>query len=112
VLKAFHGEAPTATLPLPQMLHGRVLPTPASVVSSHLARGRWQILVRWESTPTRESTWEDVEDFKQLYPPTAVRARKRALSGGRERCHGQSGLQEEGMPIGRRPVVPWRGPQV
>jgi hypothetical protein len=67
VLKAYHGNAPTEVPPLPQMLHGRVLPTPATVVHSRLARGRWQILVRWEALPPSEATWEDVEDFKQLY---------------------------------------------
>jgi hypothetical protein len=50
------------------MLHGRVLPTPAAVVRSRLARGRWQVLVRWEAQPPSDATWEDVEAFKQSYP--------------------------------------------
>jgi hypothetical protein len=54
--------------PLPHMLHGRVLPTPAAVVRSRLARGRWQVLVRWEAQPPSDATWEDVEAFKQSYP--------------------------------------------
>jgi hypothetical protein len=45
------------------MLNGRVLPTHALVVSSHR-----QVLVRWEALPPSESTWEDVKEFKKLYP--------------------------------------------
>jgi hypothetical protein len=68
VLKPYHGAAPAEVPPLPQMLHGRVLPTPTAVVRSRLARGRWQILVGWEAQPPSESTWEDVEEFKARYP--------------------------------------------
>jgi hypothetical protein len=68
VLKAYQGVPPDTAPPLPQMLHGRVLPTPTTVVRSRLARGRWQVLVRWEAQPPSESTWEDVEEFKTLYP--------------------------------------------
>jgi hypothetical protein len=68
VLKAFHGMPPAATPALPPLLHGRVLPTPAAVVRSRLARGRWQVLVSWEGRPACETSWEDVEEFKQRYP--------------------------------------------
>jgi hypothetical protein len=68
VLKAFHSVPPAATPALPQMLHGRVLPVPTEVVRSRLARGRWQVLIRWEALPPSEATWEDVEDFKLRYP--------------------------------------------
>jgi hypothetical protein len=50
------------------MLHGRVLPTPTAVLKSRLARGRWQVLVRWEAQPPSECTWEDVEEFRTRYP--------------------------------------------
>jgi hypothetical protein len=41
---------------------------PVLVMKNSLARGRWQILVRWEALPPSESTWEDVEEFRKLYP--------------------------------------------
>jgi hypothetical protein len=78
-------------------MYGRVLPTPTRVVSSRLARGRWQILVCWEALPPTKSTWEDVEDFKQCYPTFG--ARGRALSGGRERCHGRCGQRLESLRV-------------
>jgi hypothetical protein len=68
VLKAFHGVPSVEAPPLPHMLHGRVLPMPVLVMKNSLARGRWQILVRWEALPPSESTWEDVEEFRKLYP--------------------------------------------
>jgi hypothetical protein len=83
VLKAYHDNAPTEVPPLPQMLHGLVLPTPAAVVRSRLARGCWQILVRWEALPPSEATWEDVEDFKQLYPTFELED-ELFLEGGRD----------------------------
>jgi hypothetical protein len=54
VLKAYNGAPPAEVPPLPQMLHGRVLPTPTAVLKSRLARGRWQVLVRWEAQPPSE----------------------------------------------------------
>ena len=50
------------------MLHGRVIPTPAVVVRDQLNRGPWQLLVHWEGRPAADSTWEDIDDFKELYP--------------------------------------------
>jgi hypothetical protein len=65
VVKAFHGPPPAEVPALPQLMHGRVLPTPSAVLCSLLACGRWQVLVRWEALPLSEATWEDVEDFRQ-----------------------------------------------
>jgi len=68
LLKKYEGDPPGAIVPLPFTLHGRVIPTPAAVVRARLNRGRWQLLVHWEGCPAVDSTWEDIDDFKELYP--------------------------------------------
>ena len=68
LLKKFVGEPPTALVPLPSILHGRVVPTPAAVIRTRLNRGRWQVLVHWDGRAPADATWEAVEDFKDRYP--------------------------------------------
>ena len=68
LLKKFVGEPPIALVPLPSILHGRVVPTPAAVIRTRLNRGRWQVLVHWEGRAPADATWEAVEDFKDRYP--------------------------------------------
>ena len=68
LLKKYEGYPPEAIVPLPSMLHGRVIPTPAAVVCARLNRGRWQLLVHWEGRTAADSTWEDIDDFKDRYP--------------------------------------------
>ena len=67
-LKKYTGDPPAAVVPLPSILHGRVLPTPAAIVRSRLNRGRWQLLVHWEGRTAVDATWEDIDDFKDRYP--------------------------------------------
>ncbi|XP_072146638.1 uncharacterized protein [Setaria viridis] len=68
VLKPFHGQAPAAVSRLPPLLQGCVLPMLSAVLRCRLARGQWQVLVRWEGLPASEATWEDVKTFKSRYP--------------------------------------------
>ena len=68
LLKRYEEDPPGVIVPLPPMLHGRVIPIPAAVVRARLNRGRWQLLVHWEGRPAADSTWEDIDDFKELYP--------------------------------------------
>ena len=68
LLKKYEGDPPGAIVPLPSTLHGRVIPTPAAVVRARLNRGRWQLLVHWEGRTAADSTWEDIDDFKERYP--------------------------------------------
>ena len=56
LLKKYIGDPPVAVLPLPSILHGRVLPTPAAIVRSRLNRGRWQLLVHWEGRTAVDAT--------------------------------------------------------
>ncbi|XP_066344467.1 uncharacterized protein [Miscanthus floridulus] len=68
LLKKYEGDPLEAIVPLPSTLHGRVIPTPAAVVRARLNRGRWQLLVHWEGRTAADSTWEDIDDFKERYP--------------------------------------------
>jgi hypothetical protein len=45
LLKKVEGEVPPAIVPLPEILNGKVLPTPATVVKARLNRGVWELLV-------------------------------------------------------------------
>lgn len=68
LLKKFVGDPPTAIVPLPALLNGRVLPVPVRAVRALLNRGRWELLVQWEGRAATDASWEDLEEFKQLYP--------------------------------------------
>jgi hypothetical protein len=68
LLKKFEGEAPPQVVPLPVILHGRVLPTPSKVVRARLNRGVWELLVQWSGRAETDASWEPLEEFKQRYP--------------------------------------------
>jgi hypothetical protein len=68
LLKKFEGTAPTAIVPLPEILHGRVIPTPDKVLKARLNRGVWELLVHWVGRPASDAPWEQLEDFTQKYP--------------------------------------------
>ena len=68
LLKPFIGPSPSSPPPLPILLHGQVCPSPAKVLKSCRAYDRLQILVQWEHAPETSASWEDLEQFKILYP--------------------------------------------
>jgi hypothetical protein len=68
VLKPFRGEPPSATPPLPPLLHGRVLPAPERVLRASLRRGVWHVLVQWAGLSSAEATWEPVDAFRREHP--------------------------------------------
>jgi hypothetical protein len=45
LLKKFEGTALSQVVPLPDILHGRVIPSPNKVVKARLNRGVWELLV-------------------------------------------------------------------
>jgi len=67
-LKKHQGPAPAAPVPLPPVVHGRVVPTPAAVKRARLNRGVWELSVHWVGRDASDSTWEKLEDFKEAYP--------------------------------------------
>ena len=46
-LKKHHGDAPADVVPLPAIVHGRVVPLPSAIVRACLNRGSWELLVQW-----------------------------------------------------------------
>jgi hypothetical protein len=68
LLKQFHGEPPESIVPLPDLLHGRVLPIPQAVLRARLNRGVWEILVQWKDHPPTETSWMTVQSFRTNYP--------------------------------------------
>lgn len=47
LLKKYEGTPPETVVPLPELLHGRVVPTPVTVTKARLNRGVWEVLVQW-----------------------------------------------------------------
>jgi hypothetical protein len=68
LLKKFEGTAPSQLVPLPDILHGRVIPSPDKVVKARLNRGIWELLVQWVGRAATDASWEQLEEFKQQYP--------------------------------------------
>ncbi|WVZ76926.1 hypothetical protein U9M48_024844 [Paspalum notatum var. saurae] len=68
LLKAFNGTPPSSMVPLPPILHGRVLPQPHAVLRARLSRGVWEVLVQWLGRPASDATWEPLESFTSTYP--------------------------------------------
>jgi hypothetical protein len=62
------GPLPDQVVPLPTILHGKVLPSPEKIVRARLNRGIWELLVKWIGRSYADTTWEQVEDFKQQFP--------------------------------------------
>ena len=67
-LKKHQGDPPTETVPLPPIVHGRAVPTPAKVIRARLNRGDWELSVQWVGHSVSEATWEPLEQFKEHYP--------------------------------------------
>jgi hypothetical protein len=67
-LKVFHGEPPTAPPLLPEVHHGKVVPTPLKALKVRLSRGARQILVQWTDSAASEASWEDLTEFQKTYP--------------------------------------------
>ena len=64
LLKKYERTPPETVVPLPELLHGRVVPTPATVTKARLNRGVWEVLVQWMGQPSSEA----LEEFKSLFP--------------------------------------------
>jgi hypothetical protein len=68
MLKKYEGPTPAQPVPLPDLLHGRVLPTLEKILHARLNRGVWELLVKWTGRSTTDTTWEQLEDFKTQFP--------------------------------------------
>lgn len=72
LLKKLEGEAPTQVIPLPELLNGRVIPTPEKVLRARLNHGVWEVLVKWTGQSTTDTSWEQMDDFKRRYPAMSL----------------------------------------
>ena len=69
LLKAFVGTPPTgAPVPLPAIVHGRVVPAPVTVLRARLYHGVWELLVQWEGRAAADAIWTPLDDFKLAHP--------------------------------------------
>ena len=73
LLKPFHGEPPSSTLPLPLVQDGCVVLAPARVHHARLGDGAWGILVEWHGPPANDATWEPRQGFIERYPTSSSR---------------------------------------
>jgi hypothetical protein len=81
--KKFEGAAPTKMVPLPNILSGKVLPTPAKVVKARLNRGVWELLVQWEGRAVSDASWEQLEEFKRALSSSMAHGRAACWRGGK-----------------------------
>jgi hypothetical protein len=65
LLKKIVGPTPNQVVPLPDLFHGRMLPTPEKVLHVRLNTGVWELLVKWTGRSEANTTWEQLDDFKQ-----------------------------------------------
>ena len=68
LLKKFYGEPPSQTPELPLIQHGRVVVEPEEVLRGRLARGQREVLVRWKGAPAAETSWVELDDFREQFP--------------------------------------------
>jgi len=69
-------------VPLPPIVHGRVVPTPAEVKMARVVRGHWEICVSWIGRASADTTWEHLEDFRATYPDFQLEDKLFSKEGG------------------------------
>lgn len=72
LLKKYTGAPPAAIVPLPPILHGRVLPQHEKVTKARKNRGVWELLVQWLGQSAVDATWVQLEDFRRRFPGVQV----------------------------------------
>jgi hypothetical protein len=82
LLKRYDGPLPDQVVPLPAILHGKVLPSPEKIVRARLNRGVWELLVKWAGRSDANTTWEQLEDFKQQFPHVELTGELFVSEGG------------------------------
>ncbi|XP_068667702.1 uncharacterized protein [Aristolochia californica] len=68
LLKPCQGSPSTTTPFLPPLDNERVILTPAVVLRAKSVNDPWEILVQWIDTEPDTATWEQLDNFKQVYP--------------------------------------------
>ena len=57
-----------STPALPPLHNGRLLHRPERALRSQLRRGVWHVLIKWDSLPEDDATWEPVDEFRARFP--------------------------------------------
>ncbi|XP_068639463.1 uncharacterized protein [Aristolochia californica] len=68
LLKPFKGLPPSLIPSLPPVDNGWVILTPATVLCANRINNQWEILVQWKDTGQEAATWEQLANFKLVYP--------------------------------------------
>jgi hypothetical protein len=64
LLKKYEGQAPKVISPLPEILHGYIIPAPEKEIKARLNCGVWEVLMHQVGRPATDSSWEQLEEFK------------------------------------------------
>ena len=88
LLKKFYGEPPSQTPALPLVQHGRVVVDPEAVLRGQLAHGQREVLVRWKGAPAAETSWVELDDFREQFNHFQLED-ELLLQGGRDVMHGK-----------------------
>lgn len=73
LLKAFKGDNPVTSYPLPELSHANksLLLILVAVLAGRIIQAQHtsvkQVLVQWSHSTPEDSTWEDLHDFSQMY---------------------------------------------
>jgi hypothetical protein len=84
LFKRFQGKPPDEVVSLPYIQQGSVIPVPQKVIRARLNRGKWKVLVSWQSQSATDVTWEPVEDFKEA--TLMFNSRTTCFLAGRKCC--------------------------
>jgi hypothetical protein len=58
LLKKYEGTTPSKVVSTPELLNGRVIPTPETVLRARLNRRVWEVLVKWTGHSQEDGSWE------------------------------------------------------
>jgi hypothetical protein len=67
-LKKFESSPPMSTPPLPPIVRGRTVAVLEKVVRTRPTTTSWDLLVQWQGKTVAETTWEPLEQFKEVNP--------------------------------------------
>jgi hypothetical protein len=68
MLKPYQGAPPSSPPALPELHHGRVIPSPRQVLKARLSRGIREVLVQWAGLPDSDASWKPLVQFKEQFP--------------------------------------------
>lgn len=64
VFLKFTGATPEQIIPLPVIVHGRMVSSPEAILCACPSATSWDLLVQWSGQPPETAAWEPLEQFK------------------------------------------------